>query len=110
MLTSQTPPPPPRAAPGLHMERCRSCGARVYWLVNVSTGNAAPINVTPDPQGRILIDASTGQYEALGGPTRAERAAANPTLIWYTNHFACCPDQARWRKHPSLRVPARPAR
>lgn len=75
-------------------DECRSCHAPVLWLEHATTGNRAPIDRDPTPDGNIvLLDA--GRYNVLAKSERAEAAAEGYPL--HTNHFATCAQARSWR-------------
>jgi hypothetical protein len=73
-------------------QRCRTCGARVLWVVT-ERGNKMPLDADPDPAGRFVL--------ADGDPPLAvyvgEGSAARPGEGRYQSHFASCPDSKKWR-------------
>jgi hypothetical protein len=72
---------------------CRSCGAQVYDLRNVGTGNLAPVDVAVVPDGTIRIDLEAGTYRIVGRDFRAGMESADR----HKSHFATCPQAASWR-------------
>lgn len=77
-----------------------SCGAAIFKLRHVRTGNTAPILATPRDhaqataegiaQGNITIDLDKGTYSIVPKAERAKYEAL------YINHFADCPDAEGW--------------
>lgn len=73
---------------------CRSCGAEVYDLRNVGTGNLAPVNVECVPDGNIRIDLEAGTYRIVG-----RNLVADPKPVdLHESHFRTCPQAGRWRR------------
>ncbi len=72
-------------------DRCRFCGAPVFWLENETTGERAPIDADPSPDGNIEVDLPRGTYRVLSGFDRDEAVAGGERLR--TNHFQTCPDR-----------------
>lgn len=75
-------------------ERCRSCGAPIFWAKNARTGRAAPIDAHPDTSGPIAVEAD-GTYRVLPAD---ERHGRFPDAPRYTNHFQTCPQAKSWRR------------
>lgn len=73
-------------------ERCKSCGAHVWWLKHTGTQRPAPINVEPDPKGNCVINLEAKTYTTLG------RLNGTSGLPHYTNHFMTCPQAKSWKK------------
>ena len=82
--------------------QCRSCGARVYWLKNATTGLLAPIDAEPVADGNVTVDLDAGTYALLPkdlflfepetpGPVHQPRPR-------HKSHFATCTDPAKHRK------------
>jgi hypothetical protein len=77
-------------------QRCRTCGARVLWIITEQLRKKMPLNADPDPAGRFVLAAGAegepptaiyvGEQEAREGEPR------------YVSHFATCPDRKDWRK------------
>jgi len=55
----------------LKIQKCRSCGADVYWIGNKIV----------DVQKKVIILPATGE-----------------TISGHESHFATCPDAGKWRK------------
>lgn len=64
--------------------RCRSCGARIVWVVT-DEGKRTPVDAVP--QRRFVPTGS----RVDGTP----RMRIRPT---YVSHFALCPDAGAWRR------------
>ena len=72
-------------------QKCRSCGAAIYWLKNDASGTLAPIDAEPATDGNIMIvDAVT--YKVAG-------CLEEPMLtsVRHKNHFATCPQAKNWK-------------
>ena len=103
-------------SPGAPRSRaCRSCGAEVWDLRHIRTGNTAPIEVRLSPGGNVTVDLEAGTYCLLSrghlADARilvdlAERARKAGIPIdssqdipeLHLNHFASCPSAERWHK------------
>jgi hypothetical protein len=72
----------------LREDRCKSCGARVYWLPNDRTRKWAPIDVKVNPKGNIIIE--NGQYVVVSHPRVVQDKER------HTNHFVSCPQADKW--------------
>ncbi len=78
---------------------CKSCGARIAWVKHERTGNTAPIDSTPVPDGPITLNIGTDGHEIISYHvlSKAERAAPpTPEVPRYTNHFQSCPQAKTW--------------
>lgn len=83
--------------PALHhgqMRKCGSCKALIVWAYIMLSGKKAPFQL--DDKGEWEIEHGTARHVGavptqleLGAPARPQR---------YTNHFATCPDSAKWRR------------
>jgi hypothetical protein len=71
---------------------CQSCGTAVVWRKSAQTGRVAPIEADPNPAGNCYVN-DDGTYTV--GPCDA------PGSPRYLNHFATCPQAARWRRKSS---------
>jgi len=71
------------------MSTCRSCGAPIVWARHAVTDRVAPIDAEPVEEGNIILDMDSLTY-TVGG-------ISYPPGPRHTNHFATCPDAARWR-------------
>ena len=94
----------PRSTPESQREtkvdvgRCRSCGEEVAWLRHQKTGNPAPIELAPAPDGlgNIRTNLDDGTYRVLG---KAELETIGPwRKVLSLNHFSRCPQAGRWHK------------
>lgn len=75
--------------------RCSGCNASVKWYPNVRTRALAPVNVTPDPEGNVVLEA--GAYRVM----RKAEVANQPLFdapTRYTLHFATCSKPESFRK------------
>ena len=77
------------------MSRCRSCGAEVVWLRHAETDKLAPINVTPDPAGNVVVVAENHYVTIRPGSNDNLDEASRAALR--TSHFATCPQARQWR-------------
>jgi hypothetical protein len=70
-------------------QRCKSCGAAIYWLKHESTKRPAPVDALPDPKGKgnIAPDFEAGTYRI---------AMFDKSL--HLNHFVTCPQAGEWAK------------
>jgi len=78
----------------LRVDKCRSCGAPVYWLRNDRTRKWAPIEVAVNPKGNIIIE--NGQYVVVNHP-RVVRDGER-----HLNHFVTCPSADQWTGRKSI--------
>lgn len=87
-------------------EKCRSCGAEIAWLVHDRTGKPAPIEVTPRPDGNVVVLSDGGlcrmeiatRYRVLTKAEKEEMDAGRfPGLPRYVSHFVSCADAPHWR-------------
>lgn len=83
--------------PGFKATSCRSCGAAIFFG-SAGTGKAMPLDATPDPVGRYVIDRGGGTCVALRVVTPADGAAPR-----YSSHFSTCPNAAQHRRAPRAR-------
>lgn len=67
---------------------CRSCGAEIVWSEHVATKRRAPLQA--DPHGTFVILPLAGYRTAEPEDRRMNRKT-------YSNHYASCPDAAKWR-------------
>lgn len=74
-------------------DACRSCHAPVIRLDHERTGNEAPIDRDPTPDGNIAIDLEAGTYRIV---PKAERDQYVGQLR--KNHFATCPQAEQWHR------------
>jgi glucose dehydrogenase len=70
----------------------------VWDLRHVGTGNLAPINAAPAPDGNIHVDLEAQTYRLVGRDFRP----GHETTDRYLNHFATCPAAAAWRARRKL--------
>lgn len=70
---------------------CRACGVLVYDLRHVDTQRHAPIEVEQVANGNVLIDLEAGTYRLTGRDFR------EPERMAHVNHFARCPEAAKFR-------------
>lgn len=76
---------------------CRSCKASFVFRACARTGQYAPIEETPDPNGNIEIDSEgAGTYRVLSGLELESARAVGATL--YMNHFVTCPAVADFKR------------
>jgi hypothetical protein len=66
--------------------QCRDCGRSVLWLKHERTGNLAPINDTPSPDGNVLINEEAGTWRVVA--THTEQAEYVGRL--HKHHRATC--------------------
>lgn len=75
--------------------RCAGCHASIRWYPNVNTGKRAPVNVTPDANGNVVLE--DGNYRVL----RKHEIGNQPLFdapTRYTLHFATCPTPEKFRR------------
>lgn len=89
-------PGPQLAPPGLRASRCKSCGARVYWVQT--------------PRGRKMpLDAHTLYLQPGDGPSTGVTeqgvvvrgfavVAGHHDVVAWESHFAHCPQAGGWRR------------
>jgi hypothetical protein len=61
------------------VQRCRTCGAGILWLVHERTGKTAPIDARVYADGNVLVDLDAGTYRIVAPPREAHK-----------NHWATC--------------------
>jgi hypothetical protein len=77
---------------------CRACGADIFFAVHAFTGELAPINLEPDPQGELMLVApQTGRPAYPCYRHHAPLFDPRPDQF-YTSHYATCPEAERFRK------------
>jgi len=69
---------------------CKSCGARIIWVVSAASGKRMPVNEKPDLDGNLMIDAE--------GKAHVIDPKKPVATLTYTSHFATCPEAAQWKK------------
>lgn len=68
--------------------QCRRCPAKILMIPHNRTGNPAPIEALPSPDGNIIIDRERGVYIIL---TKGELTNARERgHSLHKNHFATC--------------------
>lgn len=83
-------------------KNCDACGVPLVGAVHHNTGKVAPIKVTPDPAGNIVLssrDVDGARVLTYGIVTSTEglmnlRAIGHPLFV---NHFYDCPERERFR-------------
>lgn len=75
--------------------RCGSCDAQILWVVSES-GKAVPLDLAPDPTGRVVIETPDDPREAAVG--RVLKKGEETTEPRFTSHFATCPDAEQHRR------------
>lgn len=68
---------------------CRNCRAPIQWARN-SEGKPVPLDESPDPGGRWLIERGRRTRPLRG--VEWERAQ-DTGLLLFTNHMATCPER-----------------
>lgn len=77
-----------------HKERCRSCGALIYWATT-DKGRSMPIDATPCPEGNVLL---TRRGEALKARVLAAGEEVEPGRNRWVSHYATCEQADQWRR------------
>ncbi len=87
------------------VERCRSCGAEVFWAQwrgpGGTTGGWMPVDAVPDGRsphkggGDVVLSLSRSTGQLTVEKWRAEHGEKRNR---YTSHFATCPDAKGWRR------------
>lgn len=72
-------------------QKCRSCGADIYWLEYPTTGKRAPINAEPEDKGNVLVDLEKGTY-SIAKMDQLGKVEA------HKNHFVTCPQSHSWAR------------
>lgn len=92
-------------------EKCRSCGARIYWATMEESGKLAPINVDEDPSGTCVLRAIVEKGQIIGLVCRvvALDGITLPGERRRTSHFATCPNANSHRKPPPASATSNPA-
>lgn len=85
--------------------KCRKpeCPVMIRILLYRKTGNTAPIEARPHPDGNIHIDLDHGIYIILSGEELTKARERNIPL--HFNHFATCEYRGQFSK-PAPPVPA----
>jgi len=82
----------------MKLERCKSCGASIFFAASATTGRRMPIDASPEETGNLTIDPrDDGQMPVAVytlGPTDLPR---------YVSHFTRCPQADRWRSKGARR-------
>ncbi len=74
------------------MSACKSCGAVLKWA-KTEAGKAMPLDVTPTPDGNVIIVDAVAVVLAKGTLVR-------PGTDRYTAHWATCPTAFEHRRVP----------
>ena len=78
---------------GANVQKCRSCGAPVFWVIMLPKQKAAPLNAELDHGGNVEVRKGKNSDELYGkvtGPDEERRM--------FLSHFATCPQADDWRK------------
>lgn len=71
------------------MANCRSCGADIEWAEWEKSGKATPLDLAPDPKGKLVLVNGKIRYATLEDDRlKRERRVS---------HFSSCPDAQQWR-------------
>lgn len=76
--------------------KCRSCGAKIIWAENETTGSKMPIDYVEDSEGGNILILDDGKCRVFGGDALVE--AQDERLKLHKSHFATCPNHAFHRK------------
>jgi len=78
-------------------QRCRSCGASIYWATSDATGRAMIIDAEPVSHGNVLLTLmlATGK---LSAQVLGKDAQVEPGRNRYTSHHATCPNADQHRR------------
>lgn len=69
---------------------CKACKASIRW-VKTHTGKNMPIDLAPDPRGRVqIVEGGAVVLRLLQSP--------DPNLPRFTAHWTTCPETAAFRK------------
>ncbi len=80
------------------MNKCLTCDVEIKYVIHMTTGNPAPLELEPNVAGNLFITPA-GTYEVITGDRLdAYRHAGVPL---YLNHFATCPGADEYRQ-PTL--------
>lgn len=80
----------------MRLEKCRSCGAWIFWARNTKSGKLMPIDHKPVADGNVLVDDRGGEVKAtVTGRLTLEEVVPLPR---YVSHFSTCPEAKAWRK------------
>ena len=60
------------------------------------TGRKNPLDPEPSDQGNVIVDADSGEAEALPAERAALLREAGAAL--YISHFATCPNRSKFRR------------
>lgn len=89
-------------------ERCRSCGALVYFCVTQATGSVMPVDVDPVPDGNLVLRLAM-RHQTVGKPGKSAAVAPGVAIVEsfdetrhegrnrYVSHFASCKQAKDWR-------------
>lgn len=80
--------------------KCRKpeCPVMIRILLYCKTGNTAPIEARPHPDGNIHVDLGHGTYIILTGEVlQSARARGIPLHL---NHFSTCPFAKQFKRPP----------
>jgi hypothetical protein len=81
-------------------EKCRSCGAEIYWTVT-TRGKRMPVDVLPSDEGDLFLFRRPDEpIEAvhMGSTDHRARAGRERCRPRFTSHFATCPSAAQHRR------------
>lgn len=78
------------------MSACRSCGARVTWLMT-AVGKRIPVDEDPVANGNIVVDQGLLCSVFRDAATAEQFCPGEPR---YLPHWATCPDAPTWRRRP----------
>lgn len=106
-MNNPTQSPQPTPIPyGPHHTHCTSCDARLIKLKHERTGNHAPIEADPSPNGNCVVDVDKGTYRIASKDERQAHARyveQGGAAFLRLNHFASCPNAAMYHKERGWR-------
>ncbi len=73
------------------------CGASIVWAVTGS-GSRMPFDATPTPYGTWELEPVGAEIRAIYRRTEYVAEALTRGALFYTSHFASCPDAAKYRR------------
>lgn len=79
-------------------EKCRSCGALIFWARNPKTGAFNPVDATPREDGNLILTLrpASGTLE-FRFATKVDAATLAKHNRRYVSHFATCPNARQHR-------------
>jgi hypothetical protein len=86
------------------IDSCKKCKRAVYFMVNVTTGKPAPIDVVPTKDGNVIVDFDNETYEVLSGQRLEGIRGSGGELR--KSHFATCPQAEYFKRRGESKAKA----